>query len=68
MVIILIWVAIIILAAVLIYLTFFRIETWRLMLCISGLAGGAVWGVWEYKRMYRKNITIIQHSLEELLS
>jgi hypothetical protein len=66
MVIILIWVAIIILAAVLNYLIFFRIETWRLICCFGALAVGAIGGVWEYKRMYRKNIAIIKQSLEEL--
>jgi hypothetical protein len=41
-------------------------ETWRMTLFLSALAVGFVWNIWEYKRMYRKNIAIIQQSLEEL--
>jgi len=48
------------------YLLTYKIEAWRLVAIAGALAGGTVWGVWEYKRMYRKNIDIISQSLEEL--
>ncbi|MDR1518330.1 MAG: hypothetical protein LBS52_09665 [Dysgonamonadaceae bacterium] len=49
------------------YVAFFmKTEPWRLIVIFGALSLGAVWGCWEYKRMYQKNIEALQKSLEEL--
>lgn len=44
----------------------FNMEAWRWIVIFIAVIIGIIGSIWEYKRMYKKNVEIIQSSLEEL--
>lgn len=55
-----------ILVIIVLTLIFVRIAPWRWWIAATAISVGILLAVWEYKRMYRRNIDSIMSSLEKL--